>query len=54
MDVIYNALFEGNTTRQLPKDNIFPCPDFWFFYFFGLFQISKKLEKEQNGFIVTE
>ena len=46
MDVIYSALFEGNTTRKLPEDNIFPCLDFWFFDFFGLFQIFQKLEKE--------
>ena len=42
-DVLYSALFEGDTTRQLPKDNIFPCPAFWFFL---LFQLFKKLEQE--------
>ena len=54
MDVIYSAMFEGDMTRQLPKDNIFPCLDFWFFYFFGLFQIFKNLEKEENSFIVID
>ena len=48
MDVIYSALFEGDTTRQLPKDNIFPCPAYWFFDFFGLFQLFEKIEKRIN------
>ena len=48
MDVIYSALFEGDTTRQLPKDNIFPCPDFWFFnFFFDFFKYLKTLKKNQ-------
>ena len=37
MDVTYSALFKGDMTQQLPKDNIFPCPTFWFFEFFWTF-----------------
>ena len=49
MDVIYSALFEGDMTRQLPKDNIFPCPHFWFFDFFGRFQLFENIEKRINS-----
>ena len=56
MDVIYSALFEGDTTQQLPKITSFLVRLFGFFIFgfFGLFQIFKKIEKELNGFIVTD
>ena len=46
MDVIYSALFEGDTTRQLPQITSFLVRLFGFFYFFGLFQLFKNLEKE--------
>ena len=46
-NVMYSALFEGDTTRQLLEDNIFPCLAFWFFNFFGLFQIFKILKKNK-------
>ena len=45
MDVIYSALFEGDTTRQLPKITSFLVQIFGFFILFGFFQIVKKLEK---------
>ena len=49
MDVIYSALFEGDTTRQLPKITSFLVRFFGFFiYFFGLFQLFEKLEKRIN------
>ena len=45
MDVIYSALFEGNTTRLLPKITFFLVCLFGFLIFFGLFQLFEKLEK---------
>jgi len=44
MDVIYNAMFEADVTRQLEKLISFFVDPFMFFNFFGLFQI-RNLEK---------
>ena len=44
MDVIYNAMFEADVTRQLEKLISFFVDPFMFFIFFGLFQI-RNLEK---------
>ena len=48
MDVIYSAMFEGDTTRQLPKITSFLVQLFGFLNFFGLFQLFEKLEKRIN------
>ena len=46
MDVIYSALFEGDTTRQLPKITSFLVRLFGFFIFLDFFKYFEKLEKE--------
>ena len=48
MDVIYNVLLEGDTTRQLPKIISFLVQLFGFLIVFGLFQLFEKLEKRIN------
>ena len=47
-DVIYSALFEGDTTRLLPKTTSFLIRLFGFLIFYGLFQLFEKLEKRIN------
>ena len=49
MDVIYSALFEGDTNRQLPKIILFPVRLFMFFYFFGLFSYILKILKNNKS-----
>ena len=39
MDVIFSALFEGDTTLQLPKIISFLVQIFGFLIFFGLFSV---------------
>ena len=50
MNVIYSTLFEGDMTLQLPKDNIFSCPTFWFFdVFLDFFKYLKILKKNKTN-----
>ena len=46
MDLIYNALFEGDTTQQLPKITSFLVRRFGFFIFLDFFSYLKILKKE--------
>ena len=45
MDVIYNALFKGNTTRQLPHITSFLVRLFGFLIFLDFFNYLKSLKK---------
>ena len=49
MDVIYSALFEGDTTRQLPKITSF-LVDFLVFklFFLDFFKYLKSLKKNKT------
>ena len=47
-DVIYSAMFEGDTTQLLPKITSFPVWIFGFLIFFGLFQLFENLEKKNK------
>ena len=46
MDVIYNALFEGDMARLLPKITTFPVWIFGFLIFLEFFRYFENLEKE--------
>ena len=46
IDVICSALFEGDTTRLLPKITSFLVHLFGFFIFLEFFKYFEKLEKE--------
>ena len=47
--MIYSALFEGDTTRQLPKITSFLVWLFGFFIFLDLFKYFEKIEKNKSG-----
>ena len=49
MDVIFNALFEGDTTQQLPKVISFPVRLFMFFNFLVFFRLGI-LEKNKSAY----
>ena len=49
MDVIYNALFEGDMTRLLPKITSFPIRIFGFFIFWTFLDILKSLKKNKSA-----
>ena len=50
MDVIYSALFEGDTTRLLPKITSFPVRIFMFFDFFLDFFKLESLKKNKSAY----
>ena len=45
MSVIYNALFEGDTTQLLPNIKYFPLQLFGFLFFWTFFRYFENLEK---------
>ena len=47
MDVIYSALFEGDTTRQLPKITSFLVQLFGFLIFLDFFKYLTRLKKNK-------
>ena len=54
MDVIYSALFEGDTTRLLPKITSFLVQIFGFLNFLDFFKYLKSLKKNKIAFKVID